>query len=80
MKGAISEMAGLNSGIRYLAQAFGYDEVNIEPGEKPDYWAEATVWFIGGNIVLDDRTLLLQGVEQDQAGADPPPPCQGAAV
>ena len=60
MKGAISEMAGLNSGIRYLAQAFGYDEVNIEPGEKPDHWAEATVWFIGGNIVLDDRTLLLQ--------------------
>lgn len=36
MKGATSEMAGLNSGIRYLAQAFGYDEVNIEPGEKPD--------------------------------------------
>ena len=60
MKGAISEMAGLNSGIRYLAQAFGYDEVLIEPGEKPDHWAEATVWFIGGNIVLDDRTLLLQ--------------------
>lgn len=34
MKGAISEMAGLNSGIRYLAQAFGYDEVNIEPGKS----------------------------------------------
>lgn len=60
MKGAISEMAGLNSGIRYLAQAFGYDEVLIEPGEKPDHWAEATVWFIGGSIVLDDRELLLQ--------------------
>ena len=60
MKGAISSMAGLNSGIRYLAQAFGYDEVLIEPGEKPDHWAEATVWFIGGNIVLDDRELLLQ--------------------
>lgn len=60
MKGAISEMAGLNSGIRYLAQAFGYDNVLIEPGSKPDHWAEATVWFIGGEIVLDDRDLLLQ--------------------
>ena len=60
MKGAISEMAGLVSGIRYLARAFGYDEVLVEPGEKPDHWAEATVWFIGGNIVVDDRDLLLQ--------------------
>ena len=60
MRGAISSMAGLNSGIRYLAQAFGYDNVLIEPGEKPDHWAEATVWFIGGDIVLDDRELLLK--------------------
>lgn len=60
LKGAISEMAGLNSGIRYLARAFGYDEVQIEPGAKPDHWAEATVWFVGGDIVLDDRELLLQ--------------------
>lgn len=60
LKGSISEMAGTNSGIRYLAKAFGYDEVLIEPGEKPDHWAEATVWFIGGDIVLDDRDLLLQ--------------------
>lgn len=60
MKGAISEMAGLVSGIRYLARAFGYDEVLVEPGEKPDHWAEATVCFIGGNIVVDDRDLLLQ--------------------
>lgn len=60
LKGAISEMAGTNSGIRYLAKAFGYDNVEIVPGEKPDHWAEATVWFIGGDIVLDDRALLLQ--------------------
>lgn len=37
-----------------------YDNVLIEPGEKPDHWAEATVWFIGGDIVLDDRELLLK--------------------
>jgi len=60
LKGAISEMAGLNSGIRYLAQAFGYRDVVIEPGEKPEHWAEATVWLIGGDIVLDGRDLLLE--------------------
>lgn len=60
MKGPISETAGLVSGIRYLARAFGYEEVQVIPGEKPDHWAEATIWFIGGNVVLDDRDLLLQ--------------------
>lgn len=60
LKGIIAEMAGLTSGIYYLAQAFGYNNVEIVPGEKPGHWAEATVWFIGGDIVLDDRELLLQ--------------------
>lgn len=60
MKGIIAEKAGTNEGIRYLARAFGYEQVEIIPGEKPDHWAEATVWFIGGDIVLDDRDLLLQ--------------------
>lgn len=59
LKGSIAEKAGTNEGIRYLAKAFGYDTVEIEPGAKPDHWAEATVRFIGGNIVLDDRDLLL---------------------
>lgn len=60
LKGAISEMAGLNDGIRYLARGFGYDQAYIEPGAKPEHWAEATVWLIGGNIVLGDRELFLR--------------------
>lgn len=60
MKGIIAAKAGTVEGIRHLARAFGYDEVQIEPGAKPDHWAEATVLFIGGDIVLDDRDLLLQ--------------------
>ena len=60
LKASIAEKAGTNEGIRYLARAFGYDQVEVIPGAKPDHWAEATVWFIGGDIVLDDRDLLLQ--------------------
>ena len=60
MKGIIAAKAGTVEGIRYLARAFGYDECQIEPGEKPDHWAEATVLFVGGDIVLDNRELLLQ--------------------
>lgn len=60
MRAIIAEEAGSNEGIRYLARAFGYDNVEITPGVKPDKWAEATVLFIGGKIVLDDQALLLQ--------------------
>ncbi len=60
MRAIIAEEAGSNEGIRYLARAFGYDNVEITPGEKPDHWAEATVLFVGGRIVLDDQQLLLQ--------------------
>lgn len=59
MKGIIAEKAGTNEGIRHLAKAFGYENVVIEPSEEPGRWAEATVRFIGGSIVLDDRALLL---------------------
>ena len=60
MKGVIAEMAGINEGIRYLAKAFGYENVEIEPSPIPGHWAEASVYFVGGNIVIDDRELLLQ--------------------
>ena len=60
MKGIIAEMAGINEGIRYLAKAFGYENVEIEPSPVPGHWAEASVYFVGGNIVIDDRELLLQ--------------------
>lgn len=60
MKGIIAEAAGTNEGIRYVAQAFGYDNVIISTSSDPAHWAEATVQFIGGRIVLDDRALLLQ--------------------
>lgn len=59
MKGIIAEKAGTNEGIRYLAKAFGYENVEIEPSPIPGHWAEATVYFVGGNIVIDDRDLLL---------------------
>lgn len=64
LKGIIAENAGTNNGIYYLAKGFGYDSVNIEPGTKPDHWAEATVWLIGGNIVLADRELLLRELDK----------------
>lgn len=60
MKGIIAQEAGTNKGIRYLARAFGYDSVEIDPAPKPERWAEATVRFVGGKIVLDDEALLLQ--------------------
>jgi len=48
------------SAILYVAKAFGYDNVSIERNTDPAKWAEATVQFIGGKIVLDDRALLLK--------------------
>lgn len=60
MKGIIAAKAGTNEGIRYLGKSFGYDDVEIIPGDKPEHWAEATVTFVGGRIVLDNETLLLQ--------------------
>ena len=64
MKGIIAEKAGTNEGIRYLAKAFGYDHVEIEKPSDPERWAEATVQFIGGKIVLDDEALLLQELDK----------------
>ena len=60
MKGVISEKAGLNEGIRYLAKSFGYDNVEILKNPDPEHWAEATVFFFFFNIVLDDHGVLLQ--------------------
>lgn len=64
LKGLISKHAGTNNGIYYLARGFGYDNVNVVPGDKPSHWAEATVWLIGGNIVLADRELLLRELDK----------------
>lgn len=58
--GQVAETAGTNEGIRYLARSFGYDTVEITPSSDPARWAEATVLFVGGAVVLDDRVLLLQ--------------------
>jgi len=59
-KGIIAQAAGMNTGIRYLARSFGYDNVEINLFDNPDRWAEAEVRFIGGDVVLEDRELLLQ--------------------
>ena len=59
MKGIIAEKAGTCEGIRSLAKAFGYENVEIVPSPDPDHWAEVAVRFVGGSIVLDDRDLLL---------------------
>lgn len=64
LKGIIAENAGTSNGIYYLAKAFGYDSVKIETGSKPDHWAEATVWLIGGNIVVADREILLRELDK----------------
>lgn len=58
MKSLISEAAGTNDAIRYVARAFGYETTEITHG-APDKWAEVSVRFIGGKIVLDDKALLL---------------------
>lgn len=60
----IASAAGTNAGIRYLAQAFGYENVEILPSPKEGAWAEAVVQFIGGKIVLDDRDILLQELDK----------------
>lgn len=60
LHGQVAQAAGTNEGIRCLAQSFGYSTVEIMPMEDPQKWAEATVLFIGGNVVLDDQALLLQ--------------------
>lgn len=64
MKGLIAEKAGTSEGIRFLAKAFGYDHVEIRKSPDPEHWAEATVQFIGGKIVLDDENLLLQELDK----------------
>ena len=60
MKFNIAVEAGTDNAIRHIAQAFGYDNVEIAKNSDPAKWAEATVSFIGGKIVVDDRDLLLQ--------------------
>ena len=64
MKGIIAEKAGLNEGIRYLAKSFGYANVEILKNPDPARWAEATVSFVGGSIVLDDNGILLQELDK----------------
>jgi hypothetical protein len=59
-KGVIAQAAGMDTGIRYLARSFGYDNVEVNLLDDAERWAEAEVRFIGGDIVLDDRELLLQ--------------------
>lgn len=60
MKYIIASEAGSNAAIRYVAKAFGYDNIDIQRNSDPEKWAEVSVQFIGGNIVLDDRALLLK--------------------
>lgn len=60
MKGVIAAQAGTCAGIRCLARSFGYDNVEISTSTDEAHWAEASVLFIGGDIVLDDRDILLQ--------------------
>lgn len=62
MKRPIAEQAGTNTGIRAMMQSFGYENVEIEPAylTDSDKWAEATVWISGGNLVLDDRDVLQE--------------------
>jgi hypothetical protein len=60
MKFIIASEAGGNEAIRYVAKAFGYENIDIQPDPDPEKWAEASVQFIGGKIVIDDRDLLLK--------------------
>ena len=60
LKFNISVEAGTDNAIRYIAKGFGYDNVEISKDEDPEKWAEATVAFVGGALVIDDRDLLLQ--------------------
>lgn len=62
MKLPISEMAGTNTGIRWLMKSFGYEDAIIEPTYQTDQskWAEATVWITGGTLVIDDRAIIQQ--------------------
>ncbi len=55
----IAEQAGTNQAIYYVARAFGYDNVTITRSSESALWATATVSLIGGNIVLDDRDLMI---------------------
>lgn len=61
-KRVIAEQAGTNTGILALMKSFGYINVEIEPAYliEPEKWAEATVWISGGNLVLDDREVLIE--------------------
>jgi len=60
----IASQAGTNEAIRYVAKSFGYDNVSIETSADSEKWAEVTVQFIGGDIVLDDQDLLLTQLNQ----------------
>ena len=60
MKGIVAETAGTNEGIRYLARSLGYDGVEIVRNPDPARWAEATVTFVGGRIVVDDAEVLAR--------------------
>jgi hypothetical protein len=60
MRYVIALEAGTDKAIRYVAKAFGYDNIDIQKDTDPGKWAEFSVQFLGGKIVLDDRELLLK--------------------
>lgn len=64
LKAIVSSEAGTNEGIRHLAHAFGYEQVEITKVDDAAKWAEATVRFIGGKIALDDQALLLSELDK----------------
>lgn len=66
MKGLISEWGGTNEGVILAVKALGYKDVWIEPLYLIDSerWAEATVWFSGGNFVITDNDIIMKEVNK----------------
>ena len=58
LKGVIAEKAGTNEGIRYLARAFGYDQMESLPAEDPARWAAARL----GTACLIGREMTIRQV------------------
>lgn len=62
----IAKTAGTNPGIIAAIKALGYENVCIEPLYKidPIRWAEAIAWISGGGIVIDDREIIQQIINE----------------
>ena len=62
----IAKTAGTNPGIIAAIKALGYTNVYIEPLYKTDTdrWAEAIAWISGGSIVIDDREIIQQEINE----------------